>query len=87
MEKLVKLFTPGKIGTMEVKNRIAFAPVGHGFTFGTKPDGFLTDRLLAFYEAQGQRRRRPHPANGGIAWETLRFTAYFRSGRFRHDDR
>ncbi len=54
MEKLVNLFTPGKIGTMEVKNRIAFAPVGHGFTFGTKPDGFLTERLLAFYEARAK---------------------------------
>jgi 2,4-dienoyl-CoA reductase-like NADH-dependent reductase (Old Yellow Enzyme family)/thioredoxin reductase len=54
MEKLNKLFEPGKIGTMEVKNRIAFAPVGHGFTFGTKPDGFLTDRLLAFYEARAR---------------------------------
>jgi 2,4-dienoyl-CoA reductase-like NADH-dependent reductase (Old Yellow Enzyme family)/thioredoxin reductase len=54
MEKLVKLFEPGKIGSMEVKNRIAFAPVGHGFTFGTKPDGFLTDRLLAFYEARAK---------------------------------
>jgi 2,4-dienoyl-CoA reductase-like NADH-dependent reductase (Old Yellow Enzyme family) len=54
MERLVKLFTPGKIGNMEVKNRIAFAPVGHGFTFGTKPDGFLTERLLAFYEARAK---------------------------------
>jgi 2,4-dienoyl-CoA reductase-like NADH-dependent reductase (Old Yellow Enzyme family)/thioredoxin reductase len=54
MEKLAKLFTPGKIGTMEVKNRIAFAPIGHGFTFGTKPDGFLTERLLAFYEARAK---------------------------------
>jgi 2,4-dienoyl-CoA reductase-like NADH-dependent reductase (Old Yellow Enzyme family)/thioredoxin reductase len=54
MEKPVTLFTPGKIGTMEVKNRIAFAPVGHGFTFGTKPDGFLTERLLAFYEARAK---------------------------------
>jgi 2,4-dienoyl-CoA reductase-like NADH-dependent reductase (Old Yellow Enzyme family) len=56
MEKPVKLFTPGKIGTMEVKNRITFAPVGHGFTFRTKPDGFLTERLLAFYEARAKGR-------------------------------
>ena len=54
MENQSKLFTPGNIGTMEVKNRIAFAPVGHGFTFGTKPDGFITDRLLAFYEARAK---------------------------------
>ena len=54
MEKTAKLFTPGKIRSMELKNRIAFAPVGHGFTFGTKPDGFLTERLLAFYEARAK---------------------------------
>jgi len=54
MNRFVRLFSPGKIGTMEVKNRIAFAPVGHGFTFGTKPDGFLTERLLAFYEARAR---------------------------------
>jgi 2,4-dienoyl-CoA reductase (NADPH2) len=51
---LNKLFTAGNIGSMQIKNRIAFAPVGHGFTFGTKPDGFLTDRLLAFYEARAK---------------------------------
>jgi 2,4-dienoyl-CoA reductase-like NADH-dependent reductase (Old Yellow Enzyme family)/thioredoxin reductase len=54
MGKLIKLFEPGKIGNMEVKNRIALAPIGYGFTFGTKPDGFLTDRLLAFYEARAR---------------------------------
>jgi 2,4-dienoyl-CoA reductase-like NADH-dependent reductase (Old Yellow Enzyme family)/thioredoxin reductase len=53
MEKLVKLFEPGKIGTMEVKNRIVLAPLGHGFTFATK-DGHLTERLLAFYEARAK---------------------------------
>jgi 2,4-dienoyl-CoA reductase-like NADH-dependent reductase (Old Yellow Enzyme family)/thioredoxin reductase len=54
MTELKALCQPGKIGTMEVKNRLAFAPVGHGFTFGTKPDGFLTDRLLAVYEARAK---------------------------------
>jgi 2,4-dienoyl-CoA reductase-like NADH-dependent reductase (Old Yellow Enzyme family)/thioredoxin reductase len=54
MTKLEKLFEPGKIGAMEVKNRIALAPLGHGFTFGTKPDGFFTERLLAFYEARAK---------------------------------
>lgn len=28
MEKLVKLFEPGKIGGMEFKNRIVLAPLG-----------------------------------------------------------
>ena len=54
MTNLAKLFTPGKFNKLEIKNRILFAPVGHGFTFGTKPDGFLTDRLLAFYEARAK---------------------------------
>ncbi len=54
MSALANLFSPGTIGTMEVKNRLAFAPIGHGFTFGTKPDGFLTDRLLGFYEARAR---------------------------------
>ncbi|MFC2012157.1 FAD-dependent oxidoreductase [Chloroflexota bacterium] len=50
MKKLVKLFEPGKIGTLEVKNRIILGPLGRGFTFATRPGGYLTDRLLAFYE-------------------------------------
>ena len=37
MKKIVKLFEPGKIGTMEIKNRIIFGPLGRGFTFATKP--------------------------------------------------
>jgi 2,4-dienoyl-CoA reductase-like NADH-dependent reductase (Old Yellow Enzyme family) len=51
MDMFGRLFSPGKIGNMEVKKRIASAPADHGFTFGTKPDGFLTDRLLAPSEA------------------------------------
>jgi 2,4-dienoyl-CoA reductase-like NADH-dependent reductase (Old Yellow Enzyme family)/thioredoxin reductase len=54
MTSLTRLFSPAKIANLEIKNRIAFAPVGHGFTFGTKPDGFLTERLLAFYEARAR---------------------------------
>jgi len=54
MKKLVKLFEPGKIGKMEVKNRIILGPLGRGFTFATIPDGYLTDRLLAFYEARAK---------------------------------
>ncbi len=53
MEKLVKLFEPGKMGKLEVKNRIVMAPLGHGFTLATK-DGFMTDRLIAFHEARAK---------------------------------
>jgi 2,4-dienoyl-CoA reductase-like NADH-dependent reductase (Old Yellow Enzyme family)/thioredoxin reductase len=51
--ELVKLFEPGRMGKLEVKNRIVMAPLGHGFTFGTK-DGFMTDRLIAFHEARAK---------------------------------
>lgn len=54
MEKLVKLFEPGKIGKMELKNRIIAAPLGYGFTFATKPNGFATDRLIAYNEARAR---------------------------------
>lgn len=54
MEKLLKLFEPGKIGTLEVKNRIIAAPLGMGFNFGTKPEGFVTDRLIAYNEARAK---------------------------------
>lgn len=53
MDKLLKLFEPGKIGKLEVKNRIVMAPLGRGLSFATK-DGYLTDRLLAFYESRAK---------------------------------
>jgi len=53
MQKLVKLFEPGKMGKLEVKNRIVMAPLGHGFTLATK-DGFITDKLIAFHEARAK---------------------------------
>ncbi|MBN1613808.1 MAG: FAD-dependent oxidoreductase [Deltaproteobacteria bacterium] len=43
----MKLFEPGKIGTMTVKNRIVMAPMG---LYGLPaPDGSLTQRSLDFY--------------------------------------
>lgn len=54
MEKLVKLFEPGKIGSLELRNRILAAPLGYGFTFATKPNGFVTDRLIAYNEARAK---------------------------------
>ena len=65
MEKLVKLFEPGKIGKMELKNRLVMAPLGHGMTFATK-DGSLTDQFLAFYEAR---------AKGGVGFIQLTVAA------------
>ena len=43
---LAKLFEPGKIGTMELKNRIIMAPMG---TFSTDAKGYPTSRTIDFY--------------------------------------
>jgi 2,4-dienoyl-CoA reductase-like NADH-dependent reductase (Old Yellow Enzyme family)/thioredoxin reductase len=51
VEKLVKLFEPGKIGKMELKNRIIMAPMG-GMSKTTEPDGYSTDEIIAFYAAR-----------------------------------
>jgi 2,4-dienoyl-CoA reductase-like NADH-dependent reductase (Old Yellow Enzyme family)/thioredoxin reductase len=59
---LVKLFERGKIGGMELKNRIIMAPLGHGMTYATKPEGFVTDQFIAFYEAR---------ARGGVGFIQL----------------
>ncbi len=52
MKTLVKLFEPGKIGSLTAECRIIFGPIGRGFTFATRPEGYLTDRLLDFHEAR-----------------------------------
>ena len=40
------LFTPGKIGEMEVKNRFILAPM---FVGSADPDGFITQRTINYY--------------------------------------
>ncbi|MFC1592996.1 FAD-dependent oxidoreductase [Candidatus Omnitrophota bacterium] len=55
MKPLSKLFEPGMIGKMEVKNRIVMSPMGHGT--GSKEGGYMTDRTIAYY---GER------AKGGV---------------------
>jgi 2,4-dienoyl-CoA reductase-like NADH-dependent reductase (Old Yellow Enzyme family)/thioredoxin reductase len=52
MEQFVKLFRPGKIGKMEIKNRIVMAPLG--LPLGTDPDGYPTNDTVAFYEARAR---------------------------------
>ncbi len=46
MMQLRKLFAPGKIGAMEVKNRIVMAPMG---TAAADPDGYMTERAVDYY--------------------------------------
>ena len=65
MKKLVKLFEPGRIGGMELKNRLVMGPLGHGMTYASK-DGKLTDQFLAFYEAR---------AKGGVGFIQLTVAA------------
>ena len=46
-----KLLEPGKIGSMELRNRIIMAPMGTGFA--TK-DGHVTERMRSYYEARAR---------------------------------
>jgi 2,4-dienoyl-CoA reductase-like NADH-dependent reductase (Old Yellow Enzyme family)/thioredoxin reductase len=49
MKKPVHLFSPIKIGSMNIKNRIAMAPMATDFAEG---DGTVSDRLIDYYEAR-----------------------------------
>lgn len=42
----MKLFSPVRIGSLEIKNRLAFAPCGTNYA---SEDGFPSERLLAHY--------------------------------------
>jgi 2,4-dienoyl-CoA reductase-like NADH-dependent reductase (Old Yellow Enzyme family) len=46
--RFARLFEPGRIRSMEIKNRIAMAPMGTQMY----DDGFVTDRLKAYYGAR-----------------------------------
>ena len=74
MPEFKKLFEPGKMGKIEVKNRIIFAPCG---THYSSLDGFVGDRLLDYYGerakggagllvVEGVRWRMRASAGGGL---------------------
>ena len=67
--KLNKLLSPGKIGTLELKNRFVVPPMGTNF--GTY-DGMVTDAMIAYY-----RRR----AKGGFGLIIIEVTAVDRKGK------
>lgn len=45
------LLSPGKIGRMTVRNRMVMPPMGTNFA---SDDGFVTERLLRYYEARAE---------------------------------
>jgi len=78
-----KLFEPIQIGDMEVKNRIAMAPMNMGFT---DPNGYPGDQVLAHYATRARGgfglitteavMINPHPWWGGEAMNVSTFTDY-----------
>lgn len=49
MAKYPHIFSPGRIGALEVKNRIKYAATETNFPFG---DGFVSEKEIAYLEAQ-----------------------------------
>lgn len=72
MQKFKKLFRPGKIGALEIKNRIVMNAMG---TLLENTDGSVSDRLIGYYEARAKggaglivschTRVVPHPRREG----------------------
>ncbi len=50
-QKYPHIFSPGRIGKMEVKNRIKYASTETNFNYG---DGFVADKEVAYMEAQAR---------------------------------
>ncbi len=57
MSSLGLLFTPITIGTMEVKNRVAMAPMATDYA---ESDGRISQRLIDYLEARAAGRCRAH---------------------------
>ena len=51
MTQLTKLFEPGRIGQMELKNRLVMAPMG---TRTSDKEGFITQQTIDFYVARAK---------------------------------
>jgi 2,4-dienoyl-CoA reductase-like NADH-dependent reductase (Old Yellow Enzyme family)/thioredoxin reductase len=49
MKQLIHLFRPGKIGSMEVKNRIIMAAMGNALAI---PEGYVTTEMIDYYLAR-----------------------------------
>ena len=51
MPEFTKLFTPGKMGKVEIKNRIVFAPIG---THYSAHNGMVSESQLAYYSERAK---------------------------------
>jgi 2,4-dienoyl-CoA reductase-like NADH-dependent reductase (Old Yellow Enzyme family) len=63
VKELSTLFSPVRIATMELRNRIAMAPMGTDFA---TPEGHVTETMIGYYEAR---------AKGGVALIFLEVTS------------
>ncbi len=50
-KKYPHIFSPGKIGKMETKNRIKYASTETNFNYG---DGYVSEKEVAYMEAQAR---------------------------------
>ncbi|WP_462410095.1 oxidoreductase [Neobacillus sp. Marseille-QA0830] len=50
-QKYSNLFTSGKIGTLEIKNRVVMTAMGTGFA---NPDGTPSERIIKYYEERAK---------------------------------
>lgn len=66
---LERLFTPGAVGTMSLRNRLMMAPMGTNYATWT---GVVTDRLVDYY---GERAR------GGVGLVTVGFSHVHQTGQ------
>lgn len=69
MNSLTKLFEAGKIGGMQLRNRIIMAPMG---TLLANKDGTVSDRMCRYYEER---------ARGGVGLIIVEITAVSPEGR------
>ena len=51
MEKYPHIFAPGRIGSLTAQNRVKYAATETNFPYG---DGFVSDREVAYMEAQAR---------------------------------
>ncbi len=68
MSQLTKLFEPGSIGSVELKNRIVMAPMGR---HSCDADGVITDKALSYYYAR---------ARGGVGLVIIQATTVTADG-------